>query len=272
MTYDEFNEILWDYYAKNARDTLPWRIREQNGEFDAYKIIVSEIMLQQTQVGRVIPKYAEWLTLFPTVQVLAAAPLADVLVAWSGLGYNRRAKFLHEAAKQIVQKHGGVVPKTQTELIGLPGIGVNTAGAVLAYAYNQPAIFIETNVRTAFLYYFYPNVGDVPDSEITKLVSQAIDTENPREWYWALMDMGTYIKKTYGNFAKNSKHHVKQSTFKGSNREIRGKIIKILVAQGALPFTELSKEITDSRLAKVLAVMQNEGLITRGKGIISLAQ
>lgn len=270
MTPEEFNAILWDYYAKNARTTLPWRVSEPDGMFDPYKILVSEIMLQQTQVSRVIEKYQQWLSTYPTIESLAKASLADVLTLWLGLGYNRRAKFLHEAAKQIY--HLGRFPSSTNELIKLPGIGANTAGAILVYAYNQPVVFIETNIRTVFLYHFFAQQEDISDADLMPIIAATVDKENPREWYWALMDYGTHIKQTKGNFSRYSKHHTKQSKFEGSNRQIRGNVLALLTAKKRISESAMVKAIPDARLTDVLNVLQNEGLIVQNRSHYSLAE
>jgi A/G-specific adenine glycosylase len=218
--------------------------------------MVSEIMLQQTQAARVIPKYQEFLTLFPTVQSLAAASLADVLKAWSGLGYNRRAKFLWQAAGQIKN----TFPDTLDDLVALPGVGVNTAGAILAYSFNQPVVFIETNIRSVYIHHFFEDRMDVHDTEILPIVKVTLDKEHPREWYWALMDYGVYIKNTVGNTSRNSKHYTKQSTFAGSRRQIRGQIIKLL-SERPVSDEEIRNIISDTRLDEVLNDLTKEQLI-----------
>jgi A/G-specific adenine glycosylase len=218
--------------------------------------MVSEIMLQQTQAARVIPKYQEFLTLFPTVQSLAAASLADVLKAWSGLGYNRRAKFLWQAAGQIKN----TFPDTLDDLVALPGVGVNTAGAILAYSFNQPVVFIETNIRSVYIHHFFEDRRDVHDTEILPIVKVTLDKEHPREWYWALMDYGVYIKNTVGNTSRNSKHYTKQSTFAGSRRQIRGQIIRLL-SERPVSDEEIRNIISDTRLDEVLNDLTKEQLI-----------
>jgi A/G-specific adenine glycosylase len=253
--YEEFQEIVWEYYREQGRD-LPWRHSEPDGSFDPYKIMVSEIMLQQTQAARVIPKYQEFLTLFPTVQSLAAASLADVLKAWSGLGYNRRAKFLWQAAGQIKN----TFPDTLDDLVALPGVGVNTAGAILAYSFNQPVVFIETNIRSVYIHHFFEDRMDVHDTEILPIVKVTLDKEHPREWYWALMDYGVYIKNTVGNTSRNSKHYTKQSTFAGSRRQIRGQIIRLL-SERPVSDEEIRNIISDIRLDEVLNDLTKEQLI-----------
>lgn len=254
----QFQETLWAYYAKRARRDLPWRIAEPGGQFDPYKIAVSELMLQQTQVTRVIPKYHEFLARFPSVQVLAGAPLGDVLISWQGLGYNRRAKFLWLAAQQIDRL--GTFPSTADELVRLPGVGVNTAGAILAYAYNQPVVFVETNVRTVIIHHFFADTEGVADSAIRDCLGQVLDHETPREFYWALMDYGTHLKSTEGNAAQRSKHYTKQPAFVGSKRQVRGVVIRAL-SSGARSFDELG--VNDERLATVLSELVAEGLIRK---------
>lgn len=253
-----FQTEVWDYYHQHGRHDLPWR---EAGP-DAYHVTVSELMLQQTQVGRVIPKYQQFLKQFPTVQSLAAAELGDVLRVWSGLGYNRRAKFLWQAARQVVQDYNGVFPEQAGELIKLPGIGTNTAGAILAYAYNQPVIFIETNIRTVYIHHFFHDHTDVADKAILALVTETVDHEHPREWYWALMDYGAHLKQTVGNVNRQSRTYTRQSTFQGSQRQVRGQVLRLL---GGGPHThaKLQKQIADARLPAVIEDLLNEGLIQR---------
>ena len=231
---------------------MPWRKTR-----DPYKILVSEIMLQQTQVKRVIEFYAAFTKRFPTVQKLARAPLSEVLKVWQGLGYNRRAKYLHEAAKAIVARHAGHVPRSHEALVALPGIGAYTASAVRAFAWNEPDIFIETNIRTAVIHYFFPKSEKVSDARLIPLITAALDRKRPREWYYALMDFGSFLKKTEGNASRRSAHHTRQKPFKGSDREIRGAILKMLAEKTwtrsallrALPF---ARERIDAQL-KALA-------------------
>jgi A/G-specific adenine glycosylase len=285
----QFQKTVLNYYAQHGRHDLPWRQPEPGGSVNAYKILVSELMLQQTQVPRVIPKYQEFISLFPTVQSLAIVPLGQVIAAWSGLGYNRRAKYLHDAAQQIVQNHNGQVPNSIAELVKLPGVGHNTAGAVMAYAYNQPAVFIETNVRTVFIYHFFRDQKDIPDKRILHLVAQTLPEgkEQPkmrihsapgamrktiglshyRLWYWALMDYGSFLKQSQGNLSKLSKSYVKQSAFHGSRRQLRGQVLRDLAVK---PTNLQHFTISDERLPEVLQQLEMEGLIQQNKGSYSL--
>lgn len=264
MHVQPFLDEVWGYYHNHSRDLL-WRHPEADGTFDPYKIMLSEIMLQQTQVGRVTQKYQEFLAVFPTLQSLAAAPLADVLRLWQGLGYNRRAKYLWQAARQITDDLGEVFPNSQQELTKLPGIGLNTAGAICAYAYNQPVAFIETNIRTVFIHHFFKDRDDVHDNELTPLIKSALQIvvnshEQPREFYWAVMDYGTHLKATVGNVSRSSKHYAKQSTFKGSRRQIRGQVLRLLAA-GKASSKHMEQQIADPRLPGVLQDLLSEGLI-----------
>lgn len=255
-----FRKLVQAYYAAQGRHDLPWRLPQAGGHFDPYAIMVSELMLQQTQVPRVIPKFSMFMLAFPTVQSLANAPLEAVLRAWSGLGYNRRAKFLWQAAKEIVRSHNGCVPDSHSALVALPGIGPNTAGAICAYAFNQPVVFLETNIRTVFIHHFFQDGDHIADSELTPLVAAALDQSTPREWYWALMDYGTYLKQTVGNASRASKTYAKQSVFQGSRRQVRGRILKAL-GEGERSRSQLGELIGDERLNEVLADLVCEGMI-----------
>ncbi len=261
---------MWAYYEAHGRNELPWRILDANGQIDPYHVMVSEIMLQQTQVGRVIPKYEQFLARFPDVQSLASAPLADVLTMWSGLGYNRRAKFLWQAAQMIVAEYNGVFPRTAPELVKLPGIGVNTAGAIVAYAFDRPVTFIETNVRTVLIHHFFADEADVADKQLLPIlqqimddiVSDAIEGRSARTWHWALMDYGTYLKQTVGNMSRQSKTYAKQSAFHGSKRQVRGQILKILSTTGKQSVQMLQTKIADERLESVLEDLVREEFIS----------
>jgi A/G-specific adenine glycosylase len=261
MEHNLFQETVWGYYQGYGR-SLPWREPDANGMFDPYKILVSEIMLQQTQAPRVIPKYEQFLEHFPNIQTLAVASQQDVLTAWSGLGYNRRARFLHQAAQAVAAQHDGVVPGNEKDLVALPGVGTNTARAVLTYAFNQPVVFIETNIRTVYIHHFFQDKDAVPDTDIMELVQHTVDKEHPREWYWALMDYGSHLKTTVGNFSRYSKHYTKQSKFTGSRRQIRGAVIKLLTNKPLL-LTDIQMNIPDERLESVLADLVKEGMIIK---------
>ena len=253
-----FQKVVWDFYRANRRP-MPWRT-----EPTPYYVLVSELMLQQTQVARVYAKFGSFIRRFPTLQALAAAPLADVLGTWVGLGYNRRAKFLWEAARAITQQHNGELPRTQQELVRLPGVGANTAGAILAYAYNEPTVFIETNIRTVFIHHFFADHADaVSDNDLRQLVAASLPVESPREWYWALMDYGSHLKGTVGGQLQRVKAYRPQSAFKGSRRQVRGQVVKLLVEHKQLNALELAALVPDVRLQEVCNALVAESLITR---------
>ncbi|MFM2340068.1 MAG: hypothetical protein RLZZ360_704 [Candidatus Parcubacteria bacterium] len=255
-----FVQTVWDFYTSEGRHTLPWRKTK-----DPYRILVSEVMLQQTQVDRVIPKYQEFLKAFPTFVVLAEAPLGAVLGHWQGLGYNRRAKMLHECAKAVVLDYNGKLPKDEVKLRALPGIGPYTARAVLAFAFGIAAPLIETNVRTVYIHHFFTDETDVTDAMLLPIIERTLPRDNPREWYYALMDYGSYLKRTVGNNITKSKHYTKQSTFKGSDRQIRGAIVKLLTTSNKLPYQKLKAELSfdEVRVAAQLERLIEEGMVIK---------
>ena len=222
LPISEFKKIIWDYYHNHGRH-FEWR-----NENDPYKIFISEVMLQQTQTLRVAKKYPEFIARFNSFDSLAQASLKEVLFYWQGLGYNRRGKYLHEAAKAIMHNYKGIIPPCPTKLSELPGIGKATAGSISAFAFNMPTVFIETNIRTVFIYFFFKNQEKISDKDILCLIKGSLDLEQPRHWYYALMDYGVMLKKKIVNPNRKSLHYKIQSKFKGSNREIRGRILKIL--------------------------------------------
>lgn len=271
----EFIKTVKEFYKRHKRRKLPWRNLPagRQGQRDPYKILVSEIMLQQTQVERVIPKYEAFFRIFPTLEVLAKSPLSEVLRVWQGLGYNRRAKMLHECAKTVMTKYKGIFPRDYDALVALPGIGHYTAGAVMAFSFNKAIPIIETNIRSVYLYYFFEYDFEVEDSEVMKLVLRTLDTKNPRTWYYALMDYGAFIKKVYGNPNRRSKHHTKQSTFKGSDREIRGAIIRLLTEKvhTRTAFLATLKQFPDLRIDAQLHKLVKEGLVAKKGRMYTLA-
>jgi A/G-specific adenine glycosylase len=261
-----FIEIVWTHYKREGRRHLPWRKTR-----DPYRILVSEIMCQQTQVDRVIPKYKAFLKQFPTAEALSNAPLGEVLRAWQGLGYNRRAKMLHECAKKISREYNGKFPKDIEALKRLPGIGPYTAGAVAGFAFNTPVPIIETNIRSAILHHFFSAQEEVNDREVMKYVERTLPLENAREWYAALMDYGSHLKKTYGNPNSRSKHYVKQSVFKGSDRQIRGVLLRHLMKAPATRIELLAAlAFEDIRIDAQLMRLKEEGLLRLYRGKYTL--
>lgn len=265
---DRFQNTVYEHYRAQGRNDLPWR-----GVSDPYRILVSEIMLQQTQVDRVREKFERFVERFPDFVALAGAQLRDVLAAWQGLGYNRRAIALKQAADKVVHEWRGSLPPDPDVLATLPGIGRNTACAILVYAFNQPVVYVETNIRTVFIHHFFEGRDTVPDREILPLVEATLDREHPREWYSALMDYGTMLKKAHGSINPRSAHYRKQSRFEGSNRQARGKILRTLLGSPGCNAAELADRLESpaERVEKNLAKLVEEGLVRESAGRYEIA-
>lgn len=254
--------VICHYYRHQGR-RMAWRETT-----DPYRIFVSEVMLQQTGVERVRQKYAEFIEKFPDFSALAAAEQRDVLAAWQGLGYNRRAIALHRAARIVVEKFGGVLPQTVEDLESLPGIGHATASSIAAFAFNVPTVFIETNVRRLFIHFFFRGREGIGDAEILPLVAETLDREHPREFYWGVMDYGTMLKKRYPNPNRRSASYARQSRFEGSDRQIRGRILRALLHEGPLDAVELFTDLAVERKKgeMILQKMVAEGFVAEESG------
>ncbi len=261
----KFQKIIGDYYKKHKRN-LPWR-----NTIDPYEILISEVMLQQTQVSRILVKYPEFLQRFPTFESLADSSLTDLLRVWKGIGYNRRAIYLRSLAQTVVKKYNGKLPGDPKVLETFPGIGPATAASIVVYVFNKPVIFIETNIRRIFIHFFFQDKIGVYDKELIPFIKKTLDKKNPREWYWALMDYGTMLAKTIPNPNKRSKYYVIQSKFEGSNRQLRGKVIGYLLEHRQ---TEekilLSLSEDPEKVKKVLIELVKEQFIVEKKGIYSI--
>ncbi len=245
--------------------SMPWRTEPM-----PYFVLVSEMMLQQTQVSRVVPKFNEFVQRFPDIASLANAPLSDVLARWSGLGYNRRAKFLWQAAQMVQKDFNGAVPRSVDQLTKLPGIGPNTAGAIMAYAYNEPTVFIETNIRTVFIHHFFNDHAHViTDAQLRDVVARYVPATNVREWYWALMDYGTHLKSSVGTYLERANAYRPQSKFEGSRRQVRGQVLRALLKNRLSP-QQLATIVPDPRLTEVLGALEQEGLIQHRAGAVYL--
>lgn len=255
---NDFQKLIWDYYRQHGRHELPWR-----RDITPYRIATSEVMLQQTQVSRVLKYFPAWLVRFPSWSAMAEAPLTDILSAWQGLGYNRRALNFHRLAKEVAASG---LPSEPAELKKLPGIGANTAGSIAAFAFNRPVVFIETNIRRIYLHHFFAGQDDVSDAQLLPLISKTLDGTNPREWYWALMDYGSSLPKQTANPNRRSKHYAVQSRFEGSLRQLRGEVTRRLLAGPA----SLSDLPDDTRLPEVLEALTREGFIERRGRVVRL--
>lgn len=263
----KFQKVVWGYTRTHRRD-FPWR-RTKN----PYRILVSEVMLQQTQTERVVPKYRLFLRRFPNFQSLARAKTRDVLRVWQGLGYNRRALALKRLSEIVIRDYHGKLPNDPKILVTFPGIGEATAGAISAFVFGKPVPFIETNIRRAFIHHFFRyRRKKVTDAEILTLITKTMDRKNPREWYWALMDWGATLRKLKKNPNTKSVRYRTQSKFKGSNRELRGKILALLLREKKASLHGLAGELKQpsNRVGQLTYVLTKEGFITRRGTILTL--
>jgi A/G-specific adenine glycosylase len=263
-----FRKQVLSFYERHGRHEMLWRHTD-----DPYWILVSEIMLQQTQVERVAVKYPEFITAFPDFAALARAPQSTVLAAWQGMGYNRRAIALKKCAEKMVDEFSGIVPRDPKVLATFPGIGPATASSICAFAFNQPVVFIETNIRRVFIHSFFPDKESVTDTEILPLVERALDREQPRVWYWALMDIGTDLKKRMPNPNRKSAAYTKQAPFEGSDRRIRGIILKFLIGKSSVREKAVLDHVREEpvRVRRILAALKKEGFIQKNRAGYRLA-
>lgn len=261
---------LLAHYRRTARD-LPWRRTH-----DPYEVLVSEVMLQQTQAARVTPAFDRFVRRFPTLQALAAAPLGAVLREWSGLGYNRRARDLHRIAR--MSPHG--LPTTVAELDALPGIGAYTAGAIAAFAFGQRVPFADTNIRRVLgrLYLGRPGTA----KEAVDLDERSMPKRNADLWHHALMDLGATICKpkpqceicplngdcryARGHAGTAAVRHqvrpLRPAAYQDSDRRIRGAIVKMLTTRD-MTKRALEEQIGDERVGQLTEALVAEGLIER---------
>jgi A/G-specific adenine glycosylase len=254
-----FQKKICAHYDAHGRD-LPWR-RTRN----PYRVLVSEIMLQQTQVERVLEKYAPFIKTFPDFASLAKASLKKLFTVWQGMGYNRRALALRALAQKVVNEHYGKLPADPALLIALPGIGKYTAGAITAFAFNQPVVFMDTNIRRVYIHEFFHDRGNIHDDEIIPLLERTMDAGNPGKWYNALMDYGAMLKREQVNPNRRSVHYTKQSPFENSNRQVRGRILKVLVKEAPLTRAQIVTKtgMDPERVNKNLVQLVEEGFIKK---------
>lgn len=254
---EEFYQAVWSFYKERGR-FFAWR-----DTHNPYHIVVSEIMLQQTQTSRVAEKYDSFLKRFPTFQELAQASTVDLLTEWVGLGYNRRALALHGIAQTVVEKHRGILPNDPGILETFKGLGPATAASICAFAFNRSTVFIETNIRAVYLHAFFTHRQQpVSDKELFPLVAATVSVERAREWYYALMDCGVELKKLYKNPSRKSKHHARQSKFEGSDRQIRGAVVRFLTQHKTATKSELQTlGFQQERLDSILERLCSEHFI-----------
>jgi A/G-specific adenine glycosylase len=284
QTKSAFQKKILDWYTENKRD-LPWRTTRE-----PYRILISEIMSQQTQLLRVVPKYNAWIEKFPKIEFLANAKLSDVLQYWSGLGYNRRALNLKKTAEIIVEKYHCKFPQSEAELKSLPGIGKYTARAVLCFAFDKQITVVDTNVRKVIMTQIINlGIGDVSklsladgysgardfgikEHVIEDIAEQLLPKGRAYEWNQALMDYAAAV-------LKNEKIPIpKQSKFTGSRRYFRGQILKLLLQNKSMSLFELGpllkKDYSENEsewLQKILEELMQEGFIVCRDNKISLA-
>ena len=252
-----FIKKVLTHYEKYGRHDLMWRKK-----ISPYRILVSEIMLQQTQVTRVQPKFEIWMKKYPTLSKLCAASFTDILKLWQGLGYQRRAKALYDIARTTK-----ALPKTYEELVSIQGIGPYTASALMAFAYDSfPEHLLETNIRTALIEEFHVGETNIHDGllydDLARLTKhKVVQKVGARTWYYALMDYGAYLKASKISHNAKSAHHTVQSPYKGSVRELRAKVLFAITHKEKLP--------TDERREEVLEKLISEGyIVKKGKGYI----
>lgn len=267
----DFRQHVLEEGKRHYRD-LPWRNLD-----DPYAVLVSEVMLQQTQVKRVLSYWPRFLSLFPTIDSLAAADTSLVLEMWQGLGYNRRALALKRCAEECSRSFGGELPHDRESLLALPGIGPATAGGVLAFALQKPTLYLETNVRTVFLHELFPDEDGVSDKQIEPLVRESCPANDPRGWYYSLLDYGAHLKATFPNPSRRSKHHTRQSTFEGSRRQKRAEVVRFVLAAAPTSRDEIVRNLNafekkagrdsvdDQLLDDILSDLVKEGFLVLGE-------
>ncbi len=266
----DFQEMIFTWWDTNRRD-LPWRRTE-----DPYRILVSEVMLQQTQVSRVLPKYDEFIKRYPTVHDLARAPAADVLRTWQGMGYNRRALYLKKTAEAVITTYGGTFPKDETLLTKLPGLGTYTARAILVFAFGRNVATVDTNIRKIITHFFFK---DRPQKEevIQAAADQLLPLDKSWEWHQALMDYGALELNKFKRPDPPAGGRGTSIPFRNSDRFYRGRIIDRLRegdAAKALLVEELSKTYQKDTefIEKILLGLSKDGLLTLRGDVVSLPQ
>ncbi|GHV67819.1 endonuclease III [Spirochaetia bacterium] len=266
----EFKKAVYDHYKKEGR-SFPWRENT-----DPWGILVSELMLQQTQTERVMVYWTRWMKKWPTAEALHKATLEEALKEWNGLGYNRRCRFVKDCARIVTTKLNGQLPRKPYDLIALPGIGPYTAGAIACFAYNFPSVFIETNIRAAVIHFFFQDEAEVEDRQLVPILEEALDRRDPRTWYWALMDYGAALKKLTPNPNRRSAHYSRQNPFEGSFRQIRGSLVRSLLAGGPLSAGDLRKKMDikadEEDIYKALDSLKDDFLVAEKAGVYQIRE
>lgn len=252
------SDFVWSLYRREGR-SFPWRETD-----DPYRILLSELMLQQTQTERVLPKYEQFLSLWPDFEAMASSSLLEVLSAWKGLGYNRRALALRTIAQKSVA-YGWTLPNDYQALLEFPMIGPATAAAVMAFSHHEKSIYLETNIRRVLIHQFHPNEQHVGDIQLKQELAQLLDLQTDyKHWYYALMDYGVMLKKQVVNPNRRSAHYSRQSKFEDSNRQIRGMLLLVFTEQGPQDFEGLCRQLPfdRERIGACLSALEAEGFIS----------
>jgi A/G-specific adenine glycosylase len=267
-TINQRRDAVLGWYERHGRHHLPWR-----ANVTPYRVLVSEIMLQQTQVDRVIPYFEKWMKRWPTVASLARARRSSVIRAWAGLGYNRRSVALHGAAQSIASL--GWPRSDAAALASLPGIGPYTANALLTFAWNIPAPSVDTNVRRVLTYTIFkrPSMRMLSQSEMMRHAARVIPDGHSRDWHAALMDYGALVQT-----ARMVPRDARRASvpFRGSSRFWRGRIVDVLRgSKQPISRTRLSKELRTHgdapALPPLLHALETEGIIRQNQGDVQLA-
>ena len=262
-----FRQRVLTWFATNRRD-LPWRRTT-----DPYAVLVSEMMLQQTQVARVVPRYEEWLGAFPTLEALAVASLADALTRWQGLGYNNRARRLRDCAVRAVETtppgKDAALPRGLDGLLGLPGIGPYTARAVLIFAHNDDLAAVDANVRRV-LTHELGLPADLPARDVQAVADVVLPRGRSRDWHNALMDYGALVLTAR---ATGIAPRTRQSAFQGSRRQQRARLLRILLRRGPQTITQLADALSLEPLAtrELVGLLGDDGLVTSQDGLVVVA-
>jgi len=264
----DFQKKIFTWWLKNRRD-LPWRHTH-----DPYKIMVSEVMLQQTQTSRVVPKYTEFLLVFPTVRSLAIASPGAVIRAWKGLGYNRRALYLLKAAKRILECHKGIFPKVEKELAALPGLGTYTARAILVFAYKKDVAMVDTNIRKTITHFFFHDKKQ-PENVIQDVADQLLPKGESWEWHQALMDYSAAELRNVKCQMSNVKS--KNTPFYESDRYFRGRILDLLrekpwEIERIITYESKMYDKPKKFILKIVHGLEKDGLVVCTGDILTLPQ
>jgi A/G-specific adenine glycosylase len=253
----QFSDYIWRFYREHGR-SFPWR-----DTVDPYRILLSELMLQQTQTERVLPKYQFFLDTWPDFSSLAKATLLEVLSAWKGLGYNRRAVALRTIAQES-ENYGWTLPSDYDKLLELPMIGPATGAAIMAFSFQKQALYLETNIRRVLIHQFHAGEEKVKDRQLLQELDLLLDLQHDyKHWYYGLMDYGVYLKKQIVNPNRRSAHYTRQAKFENSNRQIRGMLLSVFTEQGPQDIKSLCQQLpfAPERIQACLDSLKDEGFI-----------